>query len=165
MCFLFSPLLQHCLTINNNKMQKYKILSIALGLFIAFGVHGQQNVNTQKLKVNVTNIQSKGKTLYVGIYRTSDEFPEFSKFWKNLKIITTTNETTFEFDVPYGDYAVAVSHDLNGNGRLDKNLFGYPKEPFGFSKNYKPTLSSPDFSDCKFSYTEQSNSIMIKLID
>jgi uncharacterized protein (DUF2141 family) len=80
-------------------------------------------------------------------------------------VTTKSNEVTIEFEVPYGDYAVAVSHDLNGNGKLDKNLFGYPKEPFGFSNNYKPKLSSPDFSDCKFSYTQQSNSIMIKLID
>jgi uncharacterized protein (DUF2141 family) len=151
--------------LKKTKMQKFKILSIVLGLFIAFVVSGQQNVNSQKLKVKITNIQNKGKTLYIGIYRASDEFPEFSKFWKNLKINTTTNETTVEFDVPFGDYAIAVSHDLNGNGKLDKNLFGYPNEPFGFSNNYKPKLSSPDFSDCKFSFTQQNNSLTIKLID
>jgi len=146
-------------------MQKLKILSIVLGLFIAFGFRGQQDVNTPKLKVKITNIKNKDKTLYLGIYRAGDAFPEFSKFWRNLKINTTTNETTVEFDVPYGDYAIAVSHDLNGNGKLDKNLFGYPNEPFGFSNNYKPKLSSPDFSDCKFSFTQQNNSLSIKLID
>ena len=142
-----------------------KLATLAFGLIIALGVHGQQAVNTKKLSIKISNIQSKGKILYVGIYRAGDEFPEFNKYWKNSKATTTSNEMTIEFDVPYGDYAVAVSHDLNGNGKLDKNLFGYPKEPFGFSNNYKPKLSSPNFSDCKFSYTQQSNSIMIKLID
>lgn len=146
-------------------MQKYKISSIILGLFLAIGVHGQQHANTQKLKVKITNIQTKGKTLYVGIYRANDKFPEFSTFWKNLKINTTANEMTFEFEVPYGEYAVAVSHDLNGNGNLDKNMLGYPSEPFGFSNNYSPTFSSPDFSDCKFSFSQQNQSITIKLID
>ena len=146
-------------------MQIMKLATLAFGLIIALGVHGQQAVNTKKLSIKISNIQSKGKILYVGIYRAGDEFPEFNKYWKNSKATTTSNEMTIEFDVPYGDYAVAVSHDLNGNGKLDKNLFGYPKEPFGFSNNYKPKLSSPDFSDCKFSYTQQSNSIMIKLID
>ena len=146
-------------------MQIMKLATLAFGLIIALGVHGQQAVNTKKLSIKISNIQSKGKILYVGIYRAGDEFPEFNKYWKNSKATTTSNEMTIEFDVPYGDYAVAVSHDLNGNGKLDKNLFGYPKEPFGFSNNYKPKLSSPNFSDCKFSYTQQSNSIMIKLID
>lgn len=147
------------------KMQKIKILSVVLGLFSAFVVQGQKNESSQKLKVNITNIQGKGKTLYVGIYRNSDEFPDFGKSWKNLKLSTTTNETTVEFDVPYGDYAVAVTHDLNDNGKLDTNLFGYPKEPFGFSTNYKPKLSSPNFSNCKISFTQQNNFITIKLID
>jgi uncharacterized protein (DUF2141 family) len=142
-----------------------KLATLAFGLIIVLGVHGQQAANTKKLSIKISNIQSKGKILYVGIYRAGDEFPEFNKYWKNSKATTTSNEMTIEFDVPYGDYAVAVSHDLNGNGKLDKNLFGYPKEPFGFSNNYKPKLSSPNFSDCKFSYTQQSNSIMIKLID
>lgn len=146
-------------------MQIMKIATLAFGLIIALGVHGQEAVNTKKLSIKISNIQSKGKILYVGIYRAGDEFPEFNKYWKNSKATTTSNEMTIEFDVPYGDYAVAVSHDLNGNGKLDKNLFGYPKEPFGFSNNYKPKLSSSNFSDCKFSYTQQSNSIMIKLID
>jgi uncharacterized protein (DUF2141 family) len=146
-------------------MQIRKLATLAFGLIIALGVHGQEAVNTKKLSIKISNIQSKGKILYVGIYRAGDEFPEFNKYWKNSKVTTKSNEVTIEFDVPYGDYAVAVSHDLNGNGKLDKNLFGYPKEPFGFSNNYKPKLSSPNFSDCKFSYTQQSNSIMIKLID
>jgi uncharacterized protein (DUF2141 family) len=146
-------------------MQTTKLATIALGLLLAFGVHGQQPVNTKKLSIKISNIQNKGKTLYVGIYRAGDEFPEFNKYWKNTKVTTTGNEMTVEFEVPYGDYAVAISHDLNGNGKLDKNFFGYPSEPFGFSNNFKPTLSSPDFSDCKFTFSQQSNSLTIKLID
>jgi uncharacterized protein (DUF2141 family) len=146
-------------------MQTKKLTTIALGLILAFGVHGQQAVKAKKLSIKISNIQNKGKTLYVGIYRAGDEFPEFNNFWKNTKVTTTGNEMTVEFEVPYGDYAVAISHDLNGNGKLDKNFFGYPSEPFGFSNNFKPTLSSPDFSNCKFTFSQQSNSLTIKLID
>jgi uncharacterized protein (DUF2141 family) len=146
-------------------MQKMKLATIALGLVLAFCAYGQQAVNTRKLAIKITNIQKKGKTLYVGIYRAGDEFPEFSKYWKNTKVITTGSEMQVEFEVPFGDYALAISHDLNGNGKLDKNIFGYPSEPFGFSNNFKPKLSSPDFSDCKFTFTQQNSLLTIKLID
>ncbi len=146
-------------------MQTMKLATFALGLILAFGVHGQQAMNTEKLSIKISNIQNQGKTLYVGIYRAGDEFPEFSKYWKNLKVKTTGSEMIVEFEVPDGDYAVAVSHDLNGNGKLDKNFFGYPSEPFGFSNNFKPKLSSPDFSDCKFTFSQRSNSLTIKLIN
>jgi uncharacterized protein (DUF2141 family) len=29
-------------------------------------------------------------------------------------------------DVPHGDYGVAVFHDENSNGKMDKNVFGIP---------------------------------------
>ncbi|MBM3418733.1 MAG: DUF2141 domain-containing protein, partial [Bacteroidetes bacterium] len=34
--------------------------------------------------------------------------------------------------------AVAVYQDLDRNGRLDKSAFGFPTEPYGFSRNYHP---------------------------
>ncbi len=39
-------------------------------------------------------------------------------------------------DLPPGRYAVLVFHDANGNGRLDLNFLGIPREPLGFSNRY-----------------------------
>ncbi|MBC7684748.1 MAG: DUF2141 domain-containing protein, partial [Bdellovibrionales bacterium] len=38
-------------------------------------------------------------------------------------------------DLPAGDYAFAVYHDTNGNGKMDKNGFGIPTEDYAFSNN------------------------------
>lgn len=35
-----------------------------------------------------------------------------------------------------GRYAVLVFHDANGNGELDRNFIGIPREPLGFSRRY-----------------------------
>lgn len=146
-------------------MQTIKVTFMMLWLVIATGSEGQQTLPAKKLSIKVNNIKSKNKTLYVGIYRAVDDFPTFNKYWKNTKVKTAGSESFIEFDVPFGEYAVAVSHDINGNGSLDKNFFGYPSEPFGFSNNFKPKLSSPDFSDCKFTFSQNNNSITITLID
>lgn len=42
-----------------------------------------------------------------------------------------------------GLYAVAVTHDLNGNRRTDTNLIGIPTEDWGVSNNPRPTLRAP----------------------
>jgi uncharacterized protein (DUF2141 family) len=52
-----------------------------------------------------------------------------------------------------GEWAVAVSQDLNNNDKLDKNFLGIPTEPFAFSNNVKPRLSAPRFEECKFTVT------------
>lgn len=47
--------------------------------------------------------------------------------------------------LPPGDYAVAAIHDENRNAKLDRNLFGIPKEGFGFANNPHVGLSAPPF--------------------
>lgn len=46
-----------------------------------------------------------------------------------------------------GQYAIAVSHDLNGNRRTDTNFLGIPKEAWGVSNNVRPTLRAPTFEE------------------
>lgn len=53
---------------------------------------------------------------------------------------------TFVFEgLAPGRYAVAVYHDLNGNGELDKIPPGLPTEPYGFS-NDVGRLGPPRFA-------------------
>ncbi|PHI21543.1 hypothetical protein CEQ90_01645 [Lewinellaceae bacterium SD302] len=36
-------------------------------------------------------------------------------------------------DLPEGDFAIAAYHDLNNDGKLNRNFFGVPSEPYAFS--------------------------------
>jgi uncharacterized protein (DUF2141 family) len=49
-------------------------------------------------------------------------------------------------DLPPGLYAAVAYQDSNGNGKLDKNVFGIPKEPFGFSNGARGTMGPPSFA-------------------
>lgn len=51
-----------------------------------------------------------------------------------------------EWQLRPGDYGVAAIHDENSNHKLDRNLFGVPKEGFGFANNPHVGLSAPPFS-------------------
>lgn len=51
--------------------------------------------------------------------------------------------------LPAGEYALVVYHDENGNGRLDRNFIGIPREPLGFSNSYRPK-GPPTFSRAAF---------------
>jgi len=66
-------------------------------------------------------------------------------------------------DLPDGEYAVAIFHDKNSDKICNTNFLGIPKEGYGFSKNFKPRLSSPSFNDCKIDLNSNM-SITIKLI-
>jgi uncharacterized protein (DUF2141 family) len=46
-----------------------------------------------------------------------------------------------------GSYAVALYHDANDDGRMDRGVFGVPTEGYGFSRNVGGGLSAPSFRD------------------
>ncbi|MDJ0951411.1 MAG: DUF2141 domain-containing protein [Alphaproteobacteria bacterium] len=53
-----------------------------------------------------------------------------------------------------GWYAVAVSHDLNGNRKTDTNFLGIPEEAWGVSNNVRPTFRAPRFEEAAFQLAE-----------
>ena len=58
-------------------------------------------------------------------------------------------------------YAIAVFHDINDNGILDKNALGIPLEPYGFSRNARARFTSaPPFEDAKI---ELKNNLEIQI--
>lgn len=119
---------------------------------------------TTTLTVEVDNIKNtSGKNIIVGVFEKST-FPTIGKAKYEKSVIAYKGKASINFDLSKGVYAIAVYHDLNGNKTLDKSIFGIPKEPYGFSKNFKPRLSAPEFSDCSFELTESANTISISLI-
>lgn len=57
---------------------------------------------------------------------------------------------TFVFkDLAPGAYAVMITHDENGNGKLDSNLIGMPVEGYGFSNNPR-VMRKPTWDEARF---------------
>jgi uncharacterized protein (DUF2141 family) len=51
--------------------------------------------------------------------------------------------------LPLGVYAVAVHHDENGDGKMNKGLFGIPKEGYAVSNNVVKRRA-PKFEEAEF---------------
>ena len=50
-----------------------------------------------------------------------------------------------------GEYSFVAYLDENGDGKLNRNALGKPKEPFIFSNDVKPKLKKPSFDETKVS--------------
>ena len=135
------------------------MLPIVATVLLAF-----TRASTTKLTVEVDNIKNdKGKNITVGVFAEST-FPAIGKAKYERSIVGNGKNVSLTFELPNGYYAVAVYQDLNSNNILDKNFLGIPKEPYGFSKNFKPGMSAPDFSDCSFALSGTEKKINISLI-
>jgi len=114
----------------------------------------------QTLEITITDINKHEGKVIVSIYDNEKNW-----FEKPLKEITfQTDESTkkITFEVPYGTYAISVYQDENGNGELDRNFIGIPKEPIAFGNNYKP-FGDPDFEPASISFDSDYQIQTLKL--
>lgn len=137
------------------------ILLSLLNLFLATS-HPVNKPAKVSLSVDIQNVRKKQGAVYIALFEPGKSFPE-GKPMEGKKIDVTSGSVKTTFTVEPGDYAIAVYHDENGNGKMDKRIFGIPKEPYGFSNNFKPVMSAPKFSDCRFSVGDGGRSISIQL--
>lgn len=107
--------------------------------------------NGVKLEISVNGITTKEGQVHVALFREQDSFPVHGKQFKGQVIpVKSTMETATFMNLKSGTYAIAVFHDKNKNGKLDKNIFGAPTESYGFSNNARSTFSAPTFSAASF---------------
>ena len=65
--------------------------------------------------------------------------------------------------VPPGKWAVLAYQDENGNGELDRNFIGMPKEPYGFSRDARGKFGPPDFEQAAIEVGEAQATANVQL--
>lgn len=117
------------------------------------------------LTIEVTNLKNTRGKLMISLFNSEKGFPQDTgKAYKLAMFpLREANGNRFTLkDLPQGTYALAVYHDENNNGRLDKNSFGIPTEGYGFSNNVFRKFGPPPFSDASFNINTTAN-LSIKL--
>jgi uncharacterized protein (DUF2141 family) len=104
-----------------------------------------------KLTIKIQNIEVLKGDIKIAIFNKNEKFLKEGFTFKKCKIaVKNSTETIIIDDLPKGEYAFLLYHDENGDGKMNRNFLGIPKEPFGFSNNVKPKFSMPTFEECKF---------------
>lgn len=122
----------------------------ALGLFASLaGAAAPGSVDA-----DITGFRSAKGQVLACLTTRADRFPDCQKDPNARRVtVATTTARTLRFDgLPSGDYALALIHDENGNGRLD-TMMGIPREGFGFSRNPVIRFGPPKFSEASISVT------------
>ena len=104
------------------------------------------------MRLQFTNINAAKGSIYVAVYDRPEKFLKEQEV-RFQKIIPVSAKGELEItlpELPAGNYAISCFHDVNGNGKLDKNLLGIPTEPYGFSNNARPTFRAPNWEEARF---------------
>lgn len=139
------------------KNSKYFIAATTLTLAVA-----SPFASADELVVVVENIKDTKGSLFISIYDNEVSFESNNNATKRQRINVNSNSMSIKFDdLPTGEYAVKVFHDVNENGAMDFSG-GIPAEPFGSSSKSKE-MAPPKFGDAKF-MLDKHQQIQIHLI-
>jgi uncharacterized protein (DUF2141 family) len=127
-----------------------------------------QTKDTSTLTVRIFGARNTKGKIGVTLFQDAEAFPDdTSKAVQQQSVEIDPNtmgaQVTFK-DISQGTWAVSVLHDENGNGKMDKNFVGMPKEGYGASNNPKKKKRAPTFDEAKFSLNASEQTIEITLI-
>lgn len=103
------------------------------------------------VEADITGLRSAKGQVIICLTNRPDRFPSCQndpQAHRQRVPAAALRDIRFE-GLPSGDYAIAMIHDENGNGRLD-TLMGMPREGFGFSRNPAIRLGPPRFAAARF---------------
>ncbi len=129
-----------------------KSLIILTAAFTSLSFHGPVSGD---LVVNIGNIKKGKGIIWVGLYDKKENlFIKEKSILRYIKV-NKLGETQVTIDnVDFGTYAMAIFHDENNNGKLDKNMFGIPKEPYAFANWPKSKWRAPFYEELIFDFLE-----------
>lgn len=113
------------------------------------------------LTVHIDDVKSADGNVMVAVYQ-ADTFLKQPLKGNGAKAATTGNTIVFK-DLPEGEYAVAVYHDANSNGKMDSNVLGIPTEDYGFSNNAMGKFGPPKFDAAKFTVPAAGATLRVSL--
>jgi uncharacterized protein (DUF2141 family) len=121
-----------------------------LFMLFALSTLGFAGQNLGKIVVKIEGFKNNNGVVHICIFDTSGrkDFPCPSHVVASKKIIIGDLRALAVFDsIPYGQYAISMYHDEDGDGKLKTNILGMPVEGIGFSNNVRPKLGPPSFKD------------------
>lgn len=130
-------------------------------IFFAFSLVSVACFSQQHtLTIEIDGFDNDKGQLVLGVCNKKENFLKEYAYGDVVKI-KNKKATVVIKNLPSGEYAISLFHDVNSNNILDKNMFGIPSEDYGFSNNANGTFGPPKYEDAKFNLNESKT---IKII-
>jgi uncharacterized protein (DUF2141 family) len=144
------------------------MILMVISVVASAGAHAQaqDNQGDGVIRIHVTGLINDKGNMHCTLCSSPVGYPGDCK---NKVIVTAPihdgNSVCVFPHKPPGDYAATVFHDEDSSGKFKRNLVGIPKEGFGFSNNFHPTVRAPTWNEGKFNFPGGQKTITIHIIN
>ncbi len=136
--------------------------ALALGIG-AVGMAAPASAGT--VTITVTDLRSDEGVVRACMTTVEDIFPRCRRDPNSHRtVVRAGNTVTIRFtNVEPGDYAIALLHDENEDGKANRVLGMAPREGYGFSRDAPVRMAPPDWDDAVFTIGRASQNLTIKM--
>ena len=134
---------------------KLTSLILSSAILLAAGQAGAAD-----LAIRIDDVKAAGGQLMVALYNSAASFLKTPV--TSLGVPASQNTVVLK-DLPAGDYAFAVYHDVNSNGKMDTNLLGIPTEDYAFSNNALGKMGPPNYQMARFTLPAAGATVRVSL--
>ncbi len=115
--------------------------------------------------ITVTDIRSTNGVVRACMTTRADIFPKCIKDPNAYRVVVpAAQKLEIRFSgVKPGQYAIALLHDENDNGKADRAMGMMPKEGYGFSRDAPVNMAPPKFKDAVTTIGDSMNRLTIKM--
>lgn len=141
------------------------LLTAVLVLVTSAGDVAAEIGGSASLEVVVSGLRSDRGQVRVFLFDSADGYPskrERAAHKSSSSVSNGVGMVRFSGLQP-GTYAAFAYHDEDGNGDLQSNWIGMPKEGVGASKNARGRMGPPRFKDAAFNLKQGPSKISFKL--
>ena len=122
---------------------------------------GAAPVPSGTLVVQITNVRDAKGEVHIDICPQASFLEDTCPYSASAPARTGLT-VVIAHNLPAGRYAVQSFHDENLNHKVDRALFGIPKEGVGFSNDAPIRLSPPKWADAVFAFNGGEQTIRLK---
>ena len=147
---------------------KNLLLILAVALLICSNFWAQEkDENTDsagKFIVIVKGFETDEGKAMIALFNSENSYSETGEKYQFVaaEIKDSTAEWIIE-NLPFGEYAIKLYHDENGNMEMDRNMLGIPSEDYAFSNNATGSFGPADYEDAKFQFTSSGQKHVINM--
>jgi len=136
-----------------------------LGAGLAASLAAAAPAQAGEVVITVTDLRSSKGVVRACMTTRADIFPKCIKDPTAFRtVVPASGKVEIRFTgVKPGQYAIALLHDENDNGKADRALGMMPKEGYGFSRDAPVRMALPRFTDAVFTLGEGVNRVTIKM--
>ena len=144
-------------------MRIHFIVLLLIMVLSSIGI-GQDDVKEGELTIILSGFENNEGAAMIALSNSQEDYEKEGEPYRGNQSEIVEKKAMWTVNgLPFGEYAIKVFHDEDGDREMDTSFIGAPPEDYGFSNNARGTFGPASWEDAKFLFNSPKDTVYIKV--